>query len=115
MFKKANIGKFTEAIQGVHLKTTVYGEKTLMTKIRLEKGAVIPPHNHPHEQTGIMISGHMDFLVNGKHFTAKPGDSWNIAGDIEHGATALEESVVIEVFSPVREDYLPYYTPDDED
>jgi quercetin dioxygenase-like cupin family protein len=55
----------------------------------------------------------MDFLVDGKHFPANPGDSWNIAGNIEHGATALEESVVIEVFSPVREDYLPYYTPDD--
>ena len=110
MFKKSNIGEFTEAIQGVHLKTTVYGEKMLMTEIRLEIGAVIPPHKHPHEQTGFMISGHMDFLVNGKHFTAKPGDSWNIPGDVEHGATTLEESQVVEVFSPVREDYLPYYT-----
>ena len=85
-----------------------------MTEIRLEKGAVIPPHKHPHEQTGFMISGHMDFLVDGMHFIARPGDSWNIPGDVEHGATALEESVVVEVFSPVREDYLPYYTPEED-
>jgi hypothetical protein len=42
--------------------------------------------------------------------SANPGDSWNIAGDVEHGATAVVDSVVVEVFSPVREDYLPYYS-----
>ncbi len=113
MFKKSDIGKHTELIKGVHLKTMVYGKQTLMTEVRLEKGAVIPPHQHPHEQTGYLVSGRMDFLVNGKHFTAVPGDSWNIAGNTAHGATALEESVVVEVFCPVREDYLPYYTPDE--
>ena len=113
MFKKSNIGKHTELVKGVHLKTLVYGDQTLLTEVRLEKGAVIPQHSHPHEQTGYLISGHMDFLVDSTHHDAKPGDSWNIAGNIEHGATALEESVVIEVFSPVRDDYLPYYTPTD--
>ena len=111
MFKKSNIGKHTELIKGVHLKTLVHGDQTLLTEVRLEKGAVIPPHTHPHEQTGYLVSGHMDFLVKDEHYIAKPGDSWNIPGNVEHGATALEESVVIEVFSPVREDYLPYYTP----
>ena len=111
MFKKSDVGKHTEIVKGVHLKTMVYGESTLMTEVKMEKGAVIPPHQHPHEQTGYLVSGHMDFLVNGAHIIAKPGDSWNIAGDVEHGATALEESLVVEVFSPVREDYLPYYTP----
>ena len=111
MFKKSSSGKYTELIEGVHLKTMVYGDQTLLTEVRMDNGAVIPPHKHPHEQTGYLVSGHMDFLVNGEHHIAKPGDSWNIAGDLEHGATALEESVVVEVFSPVREDYLPYYTP----
>jgi quercetin dioxygenase-like cupin family protein len=110
MFKKSDVGKHTEIVKGVHLKTMVYGEKTLMTEVKMEKGAIIPPHKHPHEQTGYLVSGYMDFLVNGGHQIAKPGDSWNIAGDVEHGATALEESVVVEVFSPVRDDYLPYYT-----
>jgi unsaturated pyranuronate lyase len=110
MFKKSSIGKHTELIKGVHLKTMVYGDQTLLTEVRMDKGAVIPPHKHPHEQTGYLVSGHMDFLVDGEHHLAKPGDSWNIAGDLKHGATALEESVVVEVFSPVREDYLPYYT-----
>ena len=113
MFKKTKPSGYTEVIQGVHLKTLVHGKQTLMTEVRFEKGAVIPPHSHPHEQTGYLLSGQMDFLVAGEHHMARPGDSWNIAGDVEHGATALEETVVIEVFSPVREDYLPYYTPDE--
>lgn len=115
MFKKSNFGKHTEIIRGVHIKTTVYGQGMLMTEVKLEKGAVIPPHKHPHEQTGYMISGHMEFVVQGANHIAKPGDSWNIPVDVEHGATALEESVVIEVFSPVREDYLPYFTPEEKD
>jgi len=113
MFKKTKPSGYTELVKGVHLKTLVYGDQTLLTEVRFEKGAVIPLHGHSHEQTGYLVSGYMEFLVDGKHINAKPGDSWNIPGNIEHGATALEESVVIEVFSPVREDYLPYYTPDE--
>jgi quercetin dioxygenase-like cupin family protein len=113
MFKKTKNSGYTELVKGVHLKTLVYGNKTLMTKVRFEKGAVIPPHSHPNEQTGYMVSGQLEFVVDGEQIPAEPGDSWNIAGDVEHGAKALEESVVIEVFSPVREDYLPYYTPNE--
>lgn len=112
MFKKTNVGKHTELVKGVHLKATVYGDKTLLTEVRMEEGAVIPPHHHPHEQTGYLVSGQVDFLVDGEHFMANPGDSWNIAGDVTHGATALVDSLVVEVFAPVREDYLPYFTPE---
>ena len=110
MFEKSIAGGTTEVIKGIHLKTLVFGDKTLMTEVRLEKDAVIPPHNHSHEQTGYLVSGHLRFLVNGETIDAKPGDSWSIAGDVEHSATAIKETVVVEVFSPVREDYLPYYT-----
>jgi len=113
MFKKTSSSGYTELVKGVHLKTLVYGNQTLLTEVRLEKNAVIPPHSHPHEQTGYLVSGQMDFQVDEQHIIAKPGDSWNIAGNVEHAATAIEESVVVEIFSPVREDYLPYYTPDE--
>jgi quercetin dioxygenase-like cupin family protein len=113
MFKKSSSGKHTELIKGVHLKAMVHGTQTLLTEVKMEKGALIPPHKHPHEQTGYLVSGKMDFLVDGAHILANPGDSWNIAGDVEHGATAIEASVVVEVFSPVREDYLPYYSADE--
>jgi quercetin dioxygenase-like cupin family protein len=114
MFKKTKPSGHTEVIEGVHLKTLVYGDRTLMVEVKFEKGAVIPSHGHPHEQTGYLISGQLDFVIDGENIIAKPGDSWNISGDVEHSATAIDETVVIEVFSPVREDYVPYYTTEED-
>jgi len=64
-------------------------------------------HKHPHEQTGIMISGRMLFSVDDKQLEVAAGDSWCVPGDSEHSVITLEDSVVVEVFSPVRQDYLP--------
>ena len=114
MFEKTKPNGYTEVIPGIHLKTLVYGEKCLMTQVRLEKSAVIPQHGHPHEQTGYLVSGQMEFVIAGERIMAYIGDSWSIPGDVQHSATAIEETVVVEVFSPVREDYLPYYTADKE-
>ena len=107
MFRKKDSGSYRQLIEGVELNTLVHGQKTLMGQFRLTKGAKIPLHEHPHEQTGIMISGRVRFEVGGEIFEAAPGDSWNIPGDVPHSAEAMEDAVVIEVFSPVREDYLP--------
>jgi quercetin dioxygenase-like cupin family protein len=49
----------------------------------------------------------MTFTLDGKDYEAEAGDSWNIPGNVEHGVKVHEDSIVIEVFSPVREDYLP--------
>jgi len=106
-FRKKGSGASRQLVEGVHLTTLVYGEKTLMGEFRISKGAVIPPHAHPHEQTGVMISGRLRFNVEGNITEAEPGDSWCFPGNVEHSAEALEDSVVVEVFSPVREDYLP--------
>ena len=110
MFRKSKPDGYTEVIEGVHLKTIVYGDQTLMVEVKFEEGAVIPPHGHPNEQTGYLISGQLEFVIDGRTSIANPGDSWSIPGDVEHSATATNETVVIEVFSPVREDYLPYYS-----
>ena len=107
MFRKKNEGEKRQLLDGVHLKTLVHGEKTLLGEFSLTKGAEIPPHAHPHEQTGIMISGKVRFRIGDELFEAEAGDSWCIPGEVEHAVEVLEDSVVLEVFSPVREDYLP--------
>jgi quercetin dioxygenase-like cupin family protein len=104
--KKGTVGK-KQLLEGVHLRTLVYGEKTLMGQFSIAKGSAIPPHSHPHEQTGFMVSGKLKFKVEDEAMVVETGDSWCIPGDAEHSVDALEDSVVIEVFSPVREDYLP--------
>ena len=107
MFYKKDLSNYKKAVDGVSYKTLTYGDKTSLGEFLLEKGYTIPIHKHPHEQTGYIISGHITFTIDGEKYNTEPGDSWCIPGNVEHGVEVLEDSVVIEVFSPVREDYLP--------
>ena len=107
MFKRHDDAGYRESLRGIRQKTLAYGQKTLMVEFRLRKGAVLPAHGHPHEQTGYLVSGRLDLTIGGETRRQEPGDSWCIPGGAEHGATAIEDSVAVEVFSPVREDYLP--------
>ncbi|MDO9110461.1 MAG: cupin domain-containing protein [Desulfatirhabdiaceae bacterium] len=108
MFNKRSDNGYKQVLDGIRLKTLVYGDKTLIAEFHLEKGAQIPVHSHPHEQTGYLISGRIRLAIGEDTFDVEPGDSWCIPGDVVHRAEFLEDSVAVEVFSPVREDYLPY-------
>ena len=107
MYRQGNENDYKDVLEKIQQKTLVYGDKTLMAEFRLEQGADLPKHCHPHEQTGYLVSGEIALTIGDETHQVKPGDSWCIAGDVEHKATALEDSVAIEVFSPVREDYIP--------
>ena len=107
MFRKKDTAEPRQLLEGVELTTLVHGEKTLMGQFKIAKGAAIPAHSHPHEQTGIMVIGKLRFNIDGQVVDMETGDSWCLPGGVEHSAEALEDSVVVEVFSPVREDYLP--------
>jgi len=107
MFEKHSTRGYVAALEGIQRKTLAYGEKTLMAEFLLKKGSALPRHAHPHEQTGYLVKGHIRLSIGTEEYEARPGDSWSIPGGVEHGAESLEDSQVIEVFSPVREDYLP--------
>jgi quercetin dioxygenase-like cupin family protein len=106
MFQKSSDSGFKTAIEKIRQKTLIHGEKTLMAEFRLDKGAILPRHSHPHEQTGYLVAGRMDLTIGERTFRVEPGDSWCIPGGVEHQALAFDDSVAVEVFSPVREDYL---------
>lgn len=106
MFKKNSQDGYAEVLPGIGLKTLVHGENTLMAEFVLQKGSQLPRHCHPHEQTGYLVKGHMRLAIGSETFAVMPGDSWCIPGEVEHAAEVVEDSVAIEVFSPVREDYL---------
>ena len=107
MFTKKSDTDYRELVDGVEMKTLAHGEKTLLAKFHLKEGAAIPLHAHIYEQTGFMVSGKMRFNIGAEQFECEPGDTWCIPMDVLHGVEVLEYSVVVEVFSPVREDYLP--------
>ena len=107
MFQKHSGSGYTRAIPGIERKTLVFGERTLMTEFLLKKGNRLPRHSHLHEQTGYLVKGRIRLSIELEENDVKPGDSWCIPSGVEHGAEILEDSVAIEVFSPIREDYLP--------
>lgn len=107
MFYKANNNGYKQALSGIKLKTLVYGKETLFSEFRMEKGSILTKHSHPHEQTGYLFKGRINLTIGNDIFEAQPGDCWCIEGNVEHCAEILEDAVAVEVFSPVREDYLP--------
>ena len=106
MIVKSGQDGYVEVIDGIRLKTLVHGARTHLIRVELRKGAVIPEHQHPQEQTGYLIEGKLRFFMGEEEAMVSPGDCWTFASDEPHGAEALEDTVVIEVFSPLREDYL---------
>jgi quercetin dioxygenase-like cupin family protein len=107
LFYKADENGYKQAIPGIKMKTLVYGEKTLFSEFRLEANSILPRHAHPYEQTGYLVKGRIRLTIGPETVEALPGDSWCIPGNVDHSAEILEHSLAIEVFSPVREDYLP--------
>ncbi len=107
MFATHSDDGFRELAPGILMKTVCFGSRTLLTKFRLAGGHTLPTHAHPHEQTGYLVEGHLVLTIGGQRHDVGPGDGWCIPGDTAHGATILTDSVAIEVFSPVRRDYLP--------
>ncbi len=104
---------YTEVLDGIKIKTIAFGRDTMMTEFILSRGATLPEHSHANEQTGYLVKGKMRLYVSDSVRELDPGDSWSIPGSVKHKADILEDSVAVEVFSPVREDYFRYlYKPD---
>jgi quercetin dioxygenase-like cupin family protein len=92
--------------QGLTRLLGAYSEKLFLAEHRMEKGWVGAAHSHPHEQIVYVISGHLKVTFAGETFDVRAGDSFLVRGGVEHQASALETTHVIDVFTPCRNDYL---------
>lgn len=108
MFGFHSSAGYNEVLDGIKIKTLNYGENMLTTEVLLEKGSLLPEHSHPNEQSGYLVKGSIKLYINGIAKIMKPGDSWSIDANINHKAEVLEDSVALEVFSPLREDYMKH-------
>jgi quercetin dioxygenase-like cupin family protein len=108
MFIKKNQKELNPMREGVKMKALAFEEKSLICEFLLEKGHQLPAHQHPYEQTGYLISGQLKFRIDKTWYDTEPGDSWCIPENVEHEVHVLEESVVIEVFIPIRKEYLKF-------
>jgi len=102
---KTGDGEKFLAEPGLLRHVLAYNDKLMLVRHTMHKGWVGTLHSHPHEQLVYIISGQIDFTANGKTISARAGDSFIVPGDVAHQASAPEESEVLDVFTPVREDY----------
>ena len=88
------------------LARTFWGENMLLAVVDLDANAVIPPHNHPHEQGGIVLEGELEFDIAGDIKMLHPGDLYIIPGGVAHSVkVGPEKARLLDIFSPVREEY----------
>lgn len=106
MIAKKEARSYVYVIKGVRRKTLAVGDKALMSQFLLEEGATLPLHSHPHEQVGYLLSGEIILAVGEEEHALGSGDSWAIPADVPHAARAVKDAVALEVFVPVRQDYL---------
>ena len=106
MLYKRDPSNFKQLLPGVFMKPLTYGENSLLCEFQLKQGSIIPAHQHSQEQSGYLVSGRLRFFSDEGDFIVEPGSSWNFKGGIIHRAEVLEDSVAIEIFSPIRQDYL---------
>ncbi|MBE3135114.1 MAG: cupin domain-containing protein [Acidobacteria bacterium] len=86
----------------------VVGERLMVCRLRFDPHVVTPVHRHPHEQITLVERGRVRFTIEGHERIGQPGDVLHFPSSIEHGATMLDEEVVLlDIFTPVREDFLP--------
>lgn len=91
---------------GVQIHTAA-GQQLMLSLVEFEPGAVVEPHSHPHEQMGILLEGQLEFVIGDERQVLKPGQMWRIPGGVVHSARAGDQPVkALDVFHPVREDYL---------
>ena len=93
--------------QGLRRQVMCYSPSMMLVRHRMKKGWVGARHSHPHEQMVYVVSGHLVFEHPGGRFEAKTGDSFLVPGGVEHQASALADSEVLDVFTPYREEYAP--------
>jgi quercetin dioxygenase-like cupin family protein len=93
-----------ELIQGIRGRY-VHTDRTTTGFVEIDKGAVLPPHSHMHEQTTQVTKGKLEMTIDGVTTVLEPGSFVVIPSNVTHSARALTDCMVTDTFCPVREDY----------
>ena len=91
---------------GVSRKILASGGKMMTTKIFIKKGAVGAVHSHPHEQSSYILKGSFEYNFDGEKQIVREGDTIYLPPETKHGVVALEDSIILDVFTPQREEFL---------
>lgn len=99
-------GEWTDLGGGTRRRIRSYDKNVMMVEVGFDKGAIGSDHSHPHTQVTYCLQGSFRFHIEGEEVLLNTGDTILFESGKVHGCTALEEGVLLDVFTPVREDFL---------
>jgi len=94
-----------EQLSPTFARQVINGETITVARVYLRKGCSVPEHSHHNEQISIMEEGALKFVIDGQEKMVRAGEVLRIPPHVPHSAVAVEDSVGIDIFSPVREDW----------
>ena len=107
MFTENKNVEATDLGGGVTRKILSYSKNLMTVELQFQKGAVGAKHSHPHEQIGYIVSGRLFYLEEGcEDKELQTGDTYYVKPDAVHGIQVLEDTVLLDVFTPMREDFV---------
>jgi len=95
-----------EQISPLFSRRVITGEREMIGQIFLKQGCLVPTHSHESEQITYVLQGALKFQLAGAEVVVRPGDVLVIPSWLEHSAEALEDTVELDLFSPIRQDWL---------
>ena len=95
-----------ELVPGITRQTLSHGATMYQMRAKLKAGSSLPVHKHAQEQIVYILKGRMRLIVNGEPHELGPGDFHYLASNVPHGVETLEDTEVLDTFSPPRTDYL---------
>lgn len=94
-----------EMVPGIWRRTLSYSEGVMLVHFTLEEGSVLPEHSHPNDQVGYVLEGEITLNTPDQTLHLKAGESYALAANVKHSARVVKRTIVIDAFSPPREDY----------
>ena len=95
-----------ERVTDMISRKLVTGEREMIAQIWLKKGAIVPMHDHVSEQITYIFQGALRFTIAGEEFIVREGEVLHIPSSVPHQAEALDDTFELDVFSPIRQDWL---------
>jgi len=95
-----------EVLSDAIWRKIVSGDKAMVAQVFLRKGAVVPEHHHESEQITYILQGALKFDIEGREIVVSAGQVLRIPSHVPHRAVALEDTLDLDIFSPIRHDWL---------
>ena len=84
----------------------ITGDRVTIARFELKRGGVVPQHAHENEQVSFVLDGALKFKIDGREIVVRGGEVLQIPGSVAHEVEVLEDTLVVDVFSPIRQDWI---------